>query len=72
MIMARTADTLQTDQGAWTGPPTLWQSADRLHGNQARRMIRGTGKAIDGPLGGTHNTAPVGRGNERTDGIDRR
>ena len=72
MIMAHTADTLRTDQGAWTGPPTLWQSADRLHGNQVRRMVRGTGKAIDGPLSGTHSRAPVERGNELTDGIDRR
>src|SRR2546428_12718000 len=38
MIMAHTADTLRTDQGAWTGPPTQWQSADRLHGNQAHGL----------------------------------
>jgi hypothetical protein len=54
MIMAHTADTLRTDQGAWTGPPTQWQSADRLHGKSGRRMVRGTGKVIDGPLSGTH------------------
>jgi len=35
-------------------------------------MVRGTGKAIDGPLSGTHSKAPVGRGHELTDGIDRR
>jgi len=34
-------------------------------------MVRGTGKAIDGPFSGTHSRAPVG-GNELTDGIDRR
>ncbi len=35
-------------------------------------MVRGTGKAIDGPLSGTHSRAPVVRGNELTDGIGRR
>ena len=36
------------DQGAWTGPTTQWESADRLPGNPGPRIVRGTGKAIDG------------------------
>ena len=72
MIMAHTADTLQIDQGAWTGPPTLWQSADRLHGNQADGWSEELARPLTAPLSGTHSRAPVGRGNELTDGIDRR
>jgi hypothetical protein len=61
MIMAHTADPLRTDQGAWTGPQHSG-NPNWLHGNQARRILRGTGNAIDGPLSGTHSRPPWGGG----------